>query len=654
MSKIDTIHIHNFKFFDAQKPIKLGGKHLLLFGENGSGKSSVYWSLYTLFECAVKYDLEQIKKYFKEANHHEETLVNIYANKITEADNTEHYNSFIKVTTTDVNPITYEVSLLNTAISTNANAIEVNQASDFLNYKVLYKFQDFWNGETVDLADIFAGYILPYIKFPSYDIWRDGVLQPRTNADEMWAEIKIGPGETKNYKDKKIQVYKYSEENKQFEKFAKHFDNSFKDLIDFINQNAPAMLKQLGYDIDFELKYHPHKHKKADSNYTSELYKIDLIITSYLGIPKKIHRPQSFLNEAKITAIAIAIRLTILKKRVNEQAPDLLKFIVFDDVMISLDMNNRDKLIDFILNPVNKFTTDYQLLFLTHDKNLFDFVASKIKQWDKIDNWVYKEMYAGKDLATKKEYPIIIDSDLEFIDKAKKYFDAKDYTACSIYIRKEIEKLVNQRLPPVLKEKVDGTFLSLQTLWSNMLKRYAALGKPINADLIKIFDETKLMVLNPQAHFQDVSLPIYKVELEKAFELIEQLKANYPIPIYTIVLAKGMKLQFKHPTENYTFDFELLSDLFIDGMNGTDIIDMPKCKVITWQYKTQEYFDIPSNSIKIPAESIKQKLNQIVDRHIKNVAVPLDITNDMFVENTSIANCIWSFKEIINKASITF
>ena len=60
MSRIKSIHIHNFKFFDEQKAIELGdtGKHLLLYGENGSGKSSVYWALYTLFECAVKYDVE--------------------------------------------------------------------------------------------------------------------------------------------------------------------------------------------------------------------------------------------------------------------------------------------------------------------------------------------------------------------------------------------------------------------------------------------------------------------------------------------------------------------------------------------------------------------------------------------------------------------
>jgi energy-coupling factor transporter ATP-binding protein EcfA2 len=377
-SKIDKLYINNFKFFDNGKHIDLAGKHLLLYGENGSGKSSVYWSLYTLFECAVKYDVSEIEKYFKHSEDHNESLINIYAEK----DNTgsrEHFNSYVRVTTTDEAPNNvHEVSLINTGISRDSDAVEINQASDFINYKVLYKFQDFWNGEPMNLAKIFMGYVLPYIKFASFDIWRNGVLQPRTSAIEMWEEIQIGPGTTKNNKGKLIQVYKYSPENQQFERFAKHFNDQLSDLIDFINANAPVLLKKLGYDIEFELKFHPHHHKKVDVNYRYEPFKIDLKITSYLGRKVNIHRPQSFLNEAKITAIAIAIRLTVLSRRVNEQAPDLLKFLVFDDVMISLDMNNRDKLIDFILNKENKYTENYQLLFLTHDKNLYEFVANHI------------------------------------------------------------------------------------------------------------------------------------------------------------------------------------------------------------------------------------------------------------------------------------
>lgn len=54
MSKIKAIRINNFKFFGKSDPIVLDGRNLLLYGENGSGKSSVYNALYTLFEAASK------------------------------------------------------------------------------------------------------------------------------------------------------------------------------------------------------------------------------------------------------------------------------------------------------------------------------------------------------------------------------------------------------------------------------------------------------------------------------------------------------------------------------------------------------------------------------------------------------------------------
>jgi ribosomal protein L39E len=124
-----------------------------------------------------------------------------------------------------------------------------------------------------------------------------------------------------------------------------------------------------------------------------------------------------------------------------------------------------------------------------------------------------------------------------------------------------------------------------------MVLRYETLKKPITDDLKKLFKETKLMVLNPQAHFQDISLPIYKVELEKAFELIKLLKQNYPIPQYTIALSKGMKMQFKHPTARYTFDFELSSDFFIENLNGTENITYPKCIISSWQFNNRIFWD---------------------------------------------------------------
>lgn len=68
MKRIKEVHINNFKFFPESEPIKIDGKNILLYGENGSGKSSFYWALYTLLESSQKSDPEQIKKYFNKLN----------------------------------------------------------------------------------------------------------------------------------------------------------------------------------------------------------------------------------------------------------------------------------------------------------------------------------------------------------------------------------------------------------------------------------------------------------------------------------------------------------------------------------------------------------------------------------------------------------
>ena len=78
-SNINKIKIQNFKFF--QQPLEFdfdNGKHLLLYGENGSGKSSLYWALYTILECANKEDDNEIKKYFDFTN--DEKLTNLFLN----------------------------------------------------------------------------------------------------------------------------------------------------------------------------------------------------------------------------------------------------------------------------------------------------------------------------------------------------------------------------------------------------------------------------------------------------------------------------------------------------------------------------------------------------------------------------------------------
>ena len=50
MNKIKQIKLKHFKFFFGELNIDLERKHALIFGENGSGKSSLYWALYTFLQ----------------------------------------------------------------------------------------------------------------------------------------------------------------------------------------------------------------------------------------------------------------------------------------------------------------------------------------------------------------------------------------------------------------------------------------------------------------------------------------------------------------------------------------------------------------------------------------------------------------------------
>jgi predicted ATPase len=75
--KIQQILITNLKHFKGEFPIELDGKNLLLYGENGSGKSSIYWALHLFYQSCLKtQDILGAGKYFDPNN--DENLRNAY------------------------------------------------------------------------------------------------------------------------------------------------------------------------------------------------------------------------------------------------------------------------------------------------------------------------------------------------------------------------------------------------------------------------------------------------------------------------------------------------------------------------------------------------------------------------------------------------
>lgn len=572
MSKISTIALSNFKFFGKEESINIDGKHLLLYGENGSGKSSLFWGLYTLLEASFKQSVET-DKYFQPFGTNEESLVNIYATKRTcPITLKEHCDSCIKIRSN--NGIEYVLSLLDSTICGNTNAQESRKATDFINYQSIFKFQDFKNSEKPDLYEVFSYSVLQYITFPSFPI-KGKTL---TNAGAMWEEYKKGPGTTTNYKGDTIQVYKNSLEYANFKRFEQHFNEHFTTLIEFINSHASDYFKKLGYNINFELKYTPPSHIKKDKHYEWKPFCIDLIITSYNNQVVQIKKPQSFLNEAKMSAIAVAIRLAIIDQRIGSAVPDALKVLVLDDLMISLDMSNRNKLIDLLLND---FANRYQILFFTHDRMLFDFVDYKIKQHKQEANWLRKEMYVGEDDATRQEHPVLLNSETD-ISRAMRYYKCFDYPASANYLRKAVEALVNDTFPPKLLLQNNG--LPHNKL-RNILDYSITFFKRIpNFDITDLMLLTRNLntLLNPLSHTSS-GTTVYKTELKEVFAIVDRLKLQIKSMHIKEILPRKSKvyLYFKE-NERITqkYEIELQEEMYTYQMDAIDKIYQPYSKSI--------------------------------------------------------------------------
>ncbi len=60
--KIKTIEIENFRAFYGKHTVEVNGKNMLIYGENGSGKSSLYWAVHDFFRSAYKLEDIEFKK----------------------------------------------------------------------------------------------------------------------------------------------------------------------------------------------------------------------------------------------------------------------------------------------------------------------------------------------------------------------------------------------------------------------------------------------------------------------------------------------------------------------------------------------------------------------------------------------------------------
>jgi len=76
--KIQSIEITNYKAFLGTYPIKVDGKNLFIYGENGSGKSSLYYALKDFFQSSIEnIDLHELENIFVSEEKKGTTAINV-------------------------------------------------------------------------------------------------------------------------------------------------------------------------------------------------------------------------------------------------------------------------------------------------------------------------------------------------------------------------------------------------------------------------------------------------------------------------------------------------------------------------------------------------------------------------------------------------
>lgn len=546
MNPIQKLHINYFKFFTDNSPIEVNGKHLLIYGENGSGKSSLYWALYTLLETVYKTDTQQ-NKYFAPTSE-PESLLNL---------NTPSPNdAFVSLELADGK--NYRLALGDYSIRTdNKEAAEAtSRASDFLNYRFMFRLIDFRHRDEIDLFSLFEKDVFPYIKTRNtFQLIHDST--PSNDFNEIWYDLLKGPKQPTIFEGPTPVPTPTPTTTINVGQFQKEYADNLRKFVVEINILAQEiniigneiLQNDLGYSsIRIEVVCSQKFQNLGgdgdltgrESDYPIGFPKIKLLIPDYEG--NAISRPQSFLNEAKLTAIGIAIRFAILTRRLDYADGADFQLLVLDDLLISLDMSNRDLVLKLLLD---KYASNYQLLILTHDAHFAQLVQHKIKAKGQSSDWLRYDMY--EDLTAHKPF---ITQNIRYVERARVHYNQMDYEASGNYLRKEAEDFCKRFLPK--RRQLGGDFEPKDLNGLIISCKDYANQCGLSEAPFKALDQHRKFIFNILSH-DAYDVPRFRKELENAFNTFKELDKLQ----FQEILPSEQVLVFEMNDENHLWRIEI-------------------------------------------------------------------------------------------------
>ena len=470
--RITEIEIKNFRAFRGAHPINLHkkGKNLLVYGENGSGKSSLYLAL----------------KFFLESGEDDSYMSKRHQNIFTEGD-----DRYIKLhLRADQHSKEHIYEWSQSANETNDDLIiEASKTKGFLDYKALLETHYVHRESgTVNVFELLIENLLANTV---------SVITSRSLAED-WDDLQ--PPFPRRNATNQIVILEEQVEN---------FNQELASRLEELQTKASEILNKFGYEVALELDFqgitYNRKRKVLDGKQ---------ILLKIKFFEREISRHQSFLNEAKLSAIAIAIYFSSILLQPDSK----LKILALDDVLIGLDMSNRLP----VIHILKKYFSEYQIFFMTYDRAWYEIVKQRMAD----SEWKYAEFYFSK--TDEYEVPIYVE-DRAYLEKAKEYFNANDYKACVIYLRTAFEVAIKrfcEKKNLKVRYHENPKDLTSEDFWQAIKGGKTRNGDPFLEKALT--DEIELyrsIILNPFSHSRIVS--VAKKEISEAIEAVEKLEAEF-------------------------------------------------------------------------------------------------------------------------------
>ena len=502
--RIQAISLTNFRAFPGPHPARfeLAGKNLLLYGENGAGKSSLFHALSNFFS-------EEPPKLQQHNNVFSGLAVadcKVAIELVGDPKAVEWTASYHPCVFDIKRPVESFADWFYAGSKPRISDAALRAAC--IDYKSLLNTNFRHGNGEVNLFDISVDHLLR--DYPVSHAGRAGTI------GQLWQAVL----RAKPRKDTSAAVAKINQA-------CVDFNTAFQPALQVLLPKINDFLRALGWpEVVLSALRCPGLH------YRTARLKQDRIIEGQTLAPELIfrnHRPinhQNFLNEARLSALALAIYFAGRLVSTPTTTPNALKLLVLDDVLIGLDHSNRLPLLDVLAD----LFSDWQIVLMTHDRGWFDLAYAKISP----AQWCCYEIFEGDQRASAPSpvfRSVAMDPSRDrpariYIDYAKQLLKLNYPEAAANYARQAMEATLRggcekQHIPiPFWRnpKKVEAQFLLDQLeLWPGNARVSKAKLDPILAKVTLL----KNVVMNPYSHPSAPNIP--KSEVQQAINTVEAL-----------------------------------------------------------------------------------------------------------------------------------